>query len=442
VAAFSLAATLAAGLAFGALPAWRLTGTSADVPLGGHGRGAVRPAGELRWGRWLVGAQLALSLPLLVVAGLLVQTVYNLHRPDLGFRAERLLLARVNLGEAAQDVRRRDRVLRDLRVRLQQIPGVERATFSQLGLFGGGISTATIDVQGSELTREGGRGSALDRVGADYFTTLGIPVRLGRDISESDGADSHKVAVVNEAFVERFFDGRNPIGMRITTEDGGDEGSTAYEVVGVSGNARTRNLRDEVEPRFFVPAEQRASPSTSRTFLIRTVSEATPLVSAARETMNGVDAAVSVSEIISIEDQMAPLTADEQMVARLAAVFGTVALMLVAIGLYGLLSYGVSRRASEIAIRMALGARSRGIIAMILRETVGLVVAGLLLGSALAYVLSRLISSRLYGVAPQDPLTATAATGVLLLAALIAAYLPARRASQMDPMLVLRRACE
>jgi ABC-type antimicrobial peptide transport system permease subunit len=158
--------------------------------------------------------------------------------------------------------------------------------------------------------------------------------------------------------------------------------------------------------------------------------------------MNGADAQLSSSDLdlASIEEHMAPLTADARTSARLAVVFGTVAVTLAAIGLYGVLSYSVTRRSSEIAIRMALGAHSRGIIAMVLRETAGLVVAGLLVGSALAYVGSRMIASRLYGVAPQDPLTLTLATGVLLLVALIAAYLPARRASRVDPMAALYQA--
>lgn len=439
VLAFVVAATLAAALAFGALPAWQVTRTGPGSRLKDSGRGAIGSARELRSGRWLVGVQLALSLPLLVGAGLLVRTVYNLQRPDLGFPAERLLLARIGLGEIAQDTARRDRVLRELHARMQRIPGVEAASFSQLGLFSGGVSTATIEVGGSAPTATRERDSALDRVGADYFTTLRIPILRGRDISESDRADTYKVCIVNEAFVQEHFGAHDPIGMRVTTVDDGVRAT--YEVVGVVGDARTQSVRDDVEPRFFVPAEQRPSQGTSRTFLIRTASGAAGVIPAVRETMHGVDAALSSSDLdlASIEEQMAPLNADERTTARLAVVFGTVALMLAAIGLYGVLSYGITRRSSEIAIRMALGAQSRGIIAMILRETAGLVVAGFVVGSAFAYVGSRLIASRLYGVAPQDPLTLTLATGVLVVVALIAAYLPARRAARVDPMAALHQ---
>jgi ABC-type antimicrobial peptide transport system permease subunit len=226
--------------------------------------------------------------------------------------------------------------------------------------------------------------------------------------------------------------------MRVSTIEDNDA-RMVYEIVGVAGDARTHGLRGDVEPRFFVPAEQRPSQATGRTFVIRTGIEAGGVRAAVREAMSEVDAALPVSSIVSIDEQMAPLTAQERTVARLGLVFGTVALLLAAIGLYGVLSYGITRRSSEIAIRIALGAQSRGIIAMILRETAALVVAGLLLGGVLAYGGSHMIASRLYGVAAQDPLTLTTATAMLLVVALVAAYLPARRASRVDPMAALHQ---
>jgi len=212
-------------------------------------------------------------------------------------------------------------------------------------------------------------------VGADYFTTLRIPILRGRDISDSDRADTYKVCIVNEAFVREHLAGHDPVGRRVTTVDDGVR--TTYEVVGVARDARTQDLRDDAEPRFFVPAEQRPSSGMSRTFLIRTASESRVLISAVREAMNAVDGAVSVSELVTIEERIVALTAHERILARLALILGAAALTLAAIGLYGVLSYAVARRSSEIAIRMALGAQSRSISAMILRETVWLITAGL-----------------------------------------------------------------
>ena len=203
-------------------------------------------------------------------------------------------------------------------------------------------------------------------------------------------------------------------------------------------NARTRSLRGEVEPRYFVAAAQPPHSADSPTFLIRTAKETSSVMAAVRTTIRRVDAAVPIIEASSIEEQMAPLTAQDRTTAQLALAFGGVALTLAAIGLYGVLSYGVARRTAEIAIRIALGAQPGRVISMILRETIGVVCAGLALGGGLAYAASRLIDSRLYGVAPQDPLTLTLATALLLLVALGAAYVPARRASRLDPMAALR----
>jgi len=385
----------------------------------------------------LVAAQVALSLPLLVSAGLLAQTIYNLQRTELGFHAEQLLLARVDISDLVHDTARRDRVLRELQNRIRAIPGVEAASFSLVGLFSGGISTAAIEVGGSASTAAASRDTALDRVGADYFMTLRVPVLAGRDISQRDRADTQKVCVVNQAFAQQYFGSRNPLGMRVTTID--DDVRTTYEVVGVAGNARTQSVRDDVESRFFVPAEQRPTQATSRTFIIR--AESTPRVTTAvREAMSSVDPALTMSEInlSSIDEQMEPFIADERTTARLAVVFGTVALILAAVGLYGVLSYGVTRRAREIAIRMAVGAEAGGIIALVLRETARLIMAGLLIGGVLAYAVSRAIESRLYGVTARDPLTLILAMGVLLLAATAAAYFPARRAARVDPLTALR----
>ena len=434
--AFAVGVTLAAALAVGVFPAWLMSKTDPGRYLKENSRGTIGSSRELRSARWLVGLQLALSLPLLVGAGLLARTVYNLQNPELGFQPDRLLLARVDLGDVSEDAPRRDRALRELRGRFQRIPGVEAVSFSQLGLFTGYFSTTSIKIEGSALTAEQDVESNLDRVGTGYFTTLGIPLRLGRDISESDRGDSPLVCVVNEAFVRRYFDGRHPIGLHVTTVD---EGERAYEVIGVAADARTRSLRDEVEPRFFVPSEQRPSSGTNRTFIIRTRNEAPSLATTVREATTEVDTALSVSGIVTIDQQMAPQTAEERAIARLALVFGTIALLLAGIGLYGVLSYGVSRRSDEIAIRIALGARSTRVVAMILRENLWLVAAGLLVGGVLAFFAPRLIASRLYGVSPVDPPTLVLATSVLLFVAFAAAYLPARRAARVDPMIALHQ---
>jgi putative ABC transport system permease protein len=435
--AFVLATTVAAALLFGSLPAWQVSRADPGTILKEQSRGAIGTRGQMRSGRLLVSLQLALSLPLLVGAGLMARTVYNLQRADLGFQAERLLLVRVDFREAGYETARRDNALRELVGEIQRIPGVRAATYSQLGLFSGGESSTTIAVEGYAPKGDEDRDSALDVVGPRYFSTLGVPITLGREILDSDVGDGPRVCVINEAFAKQFFDRRSPIGLSITLVN--DDARTSYQVVGVARNARTQSLRGDVEPRYFVTARDRGSSANSPTFLIRTATDSAPVMAAVRNAIGRVDAALPIVSATSIEEQMAPLTAQDHTTAQLVLVFGCVALTLAAIGLYGVLSYGVARRTGEIAIRIALGARPGRVTSMILRETIGVVCAGLAFGGGLAYAASRLIGSQLYGVAPQDPLTLASATGVLLLVALSAAYLPARRASRVDPTTALRQ---
>jgi hypothetical protein len=243
--------------------------------------------------------------------------------------------------------------------------------------------------------------------------------------------------VINEAFARRFFEGRDPTGMRITAAR--QTGRPTYQVVGVARNIRTDNLRDAVAPRYYIAAGQELTAMGSPTFLIRTAGPASaPMMDGVRNAIQRVNQALPIVSGATIEEQMAPLMASDRTTAELAVVFGGVALALAAIGLYGLLSYGVTRRTAEIAIRIALGARSASVISMIFIETAGLVAVGLVLGGAMAYGASRFIGSRLYGIAPHDPLTIALAIVVLLIVALAAAFVPAHRASKLDPMAVLR----
>lgn len=394
-------------------------------------RGTVGTRGQLRVGRLLVSLQLALSLPLLVGAGLMARTVYNLQNTDLGYRQERLLLMRVDLQEATREPARQDRLLRDLYSELQRIPGVRTVSFSQLGVFTGGESGTGIQVEGYVPKSDRDKESGTDAVGPAYFTTLGVPMLQGRDIVESD---STSVCVINEAFARQFFEGRNPVGMGISSDEG-----THYRVIGVAGDARTQTLRDAVKPRYFVPALQRSQPLTSPMFLIRANTQLPAIVQAARAAVQRVDPSLPILSAKSLDERMSPLVARDRMTAQLAMVFGITALALAAIGLYGVLSYGTTRRSGEIAIRIALGAQPMRVVAMILRETTGLVAVGLALGGGLAYVSSQMIASQLHGVAPQDRFTIALATALLLVVAFAATYVPARRASRLNPMVALHQ---
>jgi predicted permease len=429
---FTLAVTLAAATLFGVLPAW------AGTALKEQSRGGIGGVGRLRWGRSLVSLQLALSLPLLAGAGLLVRTLRNLQSIDLGYPAQHLLLVHVNSREAGYDSTRSAALFRDLLAEIQRIHGVTAASFSANGIFSGSRSSESIEVEGYIPKQNVRRDAASDLVGPGYFSTLGVPVILGREILESDRAGTPKVCVINEAFAKQFFARRNPIGMHITSVE--DAQRTTYQIVGLAKNARTQRLRHDTEPVFYIPVTQPLADNVERAhFLIRTATKTAPLLPAVREAFHRVNPALPIGSVRSIEEQMAALTAQDHTTAQVAVVFGCVALALAAVGLYGVLSYGIARRTGEIAIRIAVGAQRSRLIAMILGETIGLVIAGLALGACLAYAASRLIGSRLYGVAPQDPLTLLFAIELLLAVALTAAYLPARRASRLDPMAALRQ---
>ena len=437
VLAFAFAATVAAVLLFSVLPALEATRTGAR--LHEHFRGATGSSREKRWGRYLVSLQLALSLPLLAGAGLLIRTLYNIEHIDLGFPKDHLLLLRIDSREAGYDGARRDALHRELSRELALIPGVRSVSFSQLGIFSGGNSSDQIEVEGYTAKSDKDRGSALDVVGPRYFSTLGVRVVLGREGLESDVAGANRSCVINEAFAKRFFDGRNPIGMHVTDVD--EDVRTTYQIVGVARNDRVfrGELRSEIRPRFFIAADQSNGQAKSPTFLIRTSSDTGPLALAVRKTVERLDPALPIIGSDSLEKHMEPLTAQDRTITQIAMAFALIALALAAIGLYGVLSYGVARRTSEIALRIAIGARPGRVISMILLETAGLIIAGLALGAALAYAASRLILNSLYGVAPQDPLTLVLAAALLLLVAFSAAYLPARRASRLDPMTALRQ---
>ena len=396
----------------------------------------------MRWGRSLVSLQLALTLPLLAGAGLLARTLYNLRHVELGYPAERLLLVGINSRMAGYNSARSAARFGGLLERIRGIPGVQAASFSHNGVFTGSNSGDRIAAEGHTPKGDSDRGSAWDMVGPGYFSTLGIPILQGREILERDHAGAPKVCVINEAFAKTFFAGRNPLGMHLTAIDeaiGGNK-ATAYQVVGIARNARTNGLRGNVAPRFYTPATQPHGDNVKRAnFLIRTAGETTPVLTAVRRVFQQVDASLPILYARSIEEQMAPSTATERTTAQVAVVFGCVALALAAVGLFGVLSYGMARRRSEIAIRIALGAQPGCVITMVLRETGTLVIAGLALGAGLTYAASRFLASLLYGVAPQDPLTLTLAIALLLLVALSAVYLPARRASRLDPMSALRQ---
>ena len=436
VLAFAFALTVAAGLILGLLPVLRTMDLNATSGLKEQGRGLTASAAWLRAGRFVVVGQVALSLPLLIGAGLLLRTFQNLQQADLGFVKERLILARVDVQMGGYEEQRRLPVFQRLLERVRAAPGVRAASYSKSGLFLGSRSSGHVEVEGYTQKGDGGVWSVWDHIGPDYFSTLGIPLLLGREITERDQPSSNKVCVINEAFARRFFAGRNPLGMHVTQIYGNERNT--FEVVGVARDARGRSLRGEVEHRFYVPAAQAISPLSEAVFAVRTAAEPSSVIAGVRRAVLSWDPNLPITVARPLGELIDERMVQDRLLARLSIAFGGVALLLAAIGLYGVLSYGVARRTNEIGIRKALGAQHGAVMAMILRETGLLLGVGLVAGVALSAAGMRLITSRLYGLAPTDPVALGAAIAVLAGVALVAAWLPAYRASRVDPLVALR----
>ena len=436
--AFVFGLTLAVGLILGLLPALRVTDTQPAVALR-DGKGVAGSASWLRVGQLVVIGQLALSLPLLVGAGLLERTLVNLQRVDLGYSTDDLLTVRVEADPAGYEPPRQAAAFEALAARVRALPGVLAATYSYNGLFSGIDNGDRITVEGYAAADAREIGSRYDAVAPGFFSTLGVPVLLGREIAEQDHTGGRMVCVVNETFAKRFFDGRNPIGLHITQHYA--EKTRTYEVVGVVGDSRQSSLRDEIETRFYTPISRSAARDdggvTGVTFMIRQRRNSAVLP-AVRQIFQRTEPNMPIARASTLTDAVDRRTVQDRMLAQLSIAFGAVAIVLAALGLYGLLSYGIARRTNEIGIRKALGAQHGMLIAMIARETGWLVLAGLVVGGALSVAAVRLIASRLYGLSPGDPVTFATAAATLAVVAVIATWLPARRTTRVDALGALR----
>ena len=436
VLAFTAAATLLTGVLFGLAPAIRGTRVDLNHSLRDTGSATTSPSSRLTFAKLLVVVQVGLSLLMTVGAGLFLRTLWNLQSVNLGYAKENLLLINVDPTTAGYQNARLLNFYHEAAQRVQSLPGVRGASYSVLGLFSGGDLGLGVDVEGFTPQKNDERGSRFDVVGPGYFSTLGVPMRLGREITAQDTAASVKVCVINDAFAKKFFANRNPIGLHVTRVFGPNR--DLMEVIGVAANAHDQQLRNDVPPRFFVPMDQAtADLQGAASFEVRAAGDPQQMLSTIHKTILSINADIP-SEEHSLGELIFNVNAAERMIARLCTLFGIVALLLAATGLYGVLSYGVARRTNEIGIRMALGAGRLRVVTMILRETGIMIVIGVVLGLGAAVALTRFIAARLYGLSALDPVTMVAAVFVLGAIALAAAYIPATRAAGVNPVRALR----
>jgi predicted permease len=428
---FCLLLGVATGLLFGLVPALQATKPSLAPALKGGHPGSGPGRFHLRQG--LVVVQVALSLLLLAGAGLFVRSLGNLESLDPGFARQNVLLVSVDASLKNYPTAQARAFYQQLLEHARTLPGVVRAAMADTSPLGNHTNN-TVYVEGYQpRPDEPTLDPNVAGITPGYFETIGVPLLLGRGFDARDTATAPPVAVINETFARHYFAGENPIGRRF----GFARDQFDVEIVGVVKDARYSDLREEPVRMFYGPLAQRRLWG-HMVLHLRTAGDLAPLAAAIRSYVRELDKDLPVFDVHTVQQEVDRSLNQDKLIATLSAMFSVLALVLSAVGLYGVMSYVVSRRVREIGIRMALGAERGPIVGLVLKEAVLLVAAGVVVGLPAAWAVAKLVSSLLYGVNPADPASALAATAVLALAALAAAWIPARRASRVDPTVALR----
>jgi len=422
-------------LLFGLIPAFRVTRLAPSEAMKASAPNAASLNERTRLRRVLVIAQVALSLVLVTGALLFARTLTNLLTVDAGFREDSILIAGLDLSRLHLPVQNRPSAKKEIRERLRAIPGVEAA--SEAGLIP--LSGATIDnrVWAEGEDRQNGFDPNFNWVGQDYFKSLGTPLLAGRDFDDRDSPRSPKVAIVNLEFVRRFGKRANPVGLRIRREATPHEPETSFEIVGVVNNTKYKDLREKFVPIVYLPVTQDQNPDPFEQIIIHSSLPMASLTSQVKRAVAAKSPDIEVDfRVLStqVDESLLP----ERLMATLSGFFGMLAGLLTAVGLYGVISFVVARRTKEIGIRMALGAGKRQVLSLILSEALMLAALGVAIGLPVTLGVARLVASKLFGIRPGDPATLAFAAFALCGVALAAGYIPARRATKVDPMVALR----
>jgi predicted permease len=435
--AFCTILMVVAGILSGVAPAWQSASADAGVVFGDRsaavGGGHISP--RVRQG--LVVAQLALSLVLLSIAGLFGKSLVNLIRHSPGFDPENVLTFSVDAGGTGYNTERALPLYRSISASLSALPGVESVSLADAVPFSNDESSSNVTVEGYNAADGEDMDSDVSAIGPGYFRTLGAPLIAGREFTALDAADAPKVAIVNQAFVKRFITKRNPVGLRM---ERGAGRPLDLEIVGVVRDTYSATPRQPVKPTYYVPYDQaaRSGRAPGATFLVRARRDANSLTSSAREVVARADRAMPVYGLATMETRVGNSIYTDRLLATLTAAFGVLALILTAVGLYGVIAYVVGRRTSEMGIRMALGATGGNILSMVLREVGLLAAVGAAAGVACALEAMWAVRSLLFGLDAIDPFILIATVVALGLVALLAGAGPALRASRIEPLAALR----
>jgi predicted permease len=422
------------GVLFGIAPALRGSGINVNAALKETGRSVI--GGRSLLGKSLLVVQVAISLVLLVGAGLFLRTLNNLRHVDVGFNPQNLLLFRVNPALNRYDDQRMQSLYRDMLEHLNNVPGVRGAAMSQPALLSGSVNSTSIFVQGRTYATERGvdHNNSINRlvISPNFFEVMGIPIINGRALTDRDDANAPKVVVINETAAKKYFPNANPVGQRFGSSI---ETTGQLEVVGVLKDVKYNSVREDAPPTMYVPYPQ--TRLGSAVFEIRTAGASAGVMNSIREVARQIDSNLPLTDVSTQIEQVERRFAQEKLFAQAYTLFGAIALLLASIGLFGLMSYNVSRRTNEIGIRMALGAQRQDVLRLVMRESMILVVVGVVAGIAIALGASQFVSTLLFGLAPRDPSSLAIAIVVMLAVSALAGYLPARRASRVDPMVAL-----
>ena len=431
------------GVTFGLAPSLRSTRPDVAPTLRTEGGTAAGGAyGRLR--RGFMVAQVALSMLLLVGAGLFVRSLSNLMRTNLGIETNRTLSFRIDPDTNGYAGERGKTFIKHLRERLASVPGVSNAAFATQQLLTGSAWSNFITIEGQPFDPDRRWWSYNNAVSPGFFTTMGIPILQGRDFDARDeriapqgkAAFVPRVAIANRTFVERYLAGKPAIGMHVGF--GRDPGTpTPIEVVGVAADAKYTGVRDEIQPQLYFPFLEGPHVGVA-TMYVRTRQDAASIQRTLEQVVRQLDPGVPIYDVRTLEEQVARSLSTDRLIANLATVFGVLATLLAMVGLYGVLAYTVTRRTREMGIRIALGALTRNISWMVLREVLVVIGVGVALALPAIWALTRFVKSQLYGITPLDPVAIIGAVAMLTLVAIVAGFLPARRAARVDPVVALR----
>jgi len=437
---FTLGISVLTGILFGLAPGLRAHRVDLGAILRGTSHAVAGNRSHVGWlplGKALVVTQVAVSLPLLVVAALFVRSFQRLAEAQLGYDRDHVLtfsMSPISYGYKTAEI---PQLYKDIIERLDSVPGVRSASLIDHGFFAGSDSSSAVTIEGEKPRTGDDAESRWDLVGPNFFSTAGIPILEGREIVPYDSGNGQRVGVVNEEFVRYYFAQRsNPIGKRVHVRT--TLGDSDFVIVGVAANAKQRSVREKPRRRFYVPFLNPIGEANYASIIVRTIGNPAGVVSSIRSTVKQAASNLPPIEIRTMKEIVSQTLVQDRMITQLSFTFGVLAIVLVCTGLYGIMAYAISGRINEIGIRMALGAQRGNVLLLVLRESLLLVLIGITIALPIVFGAGKWVSSLLYGVKAADPAALTFATILMLVVGMSACYLPARRATRVDPIAALR----